>query len=546
MAEKTTYVIELNDKLSPGLKKATAKALGLDKAMGGVGKKAKKSSGGINTLGTSIKGLVGPLALAAAGMKAFQFASESIAAARKFESLTNAINFASGSIEEGAKTMDFLRQRSRLLGTDLLASTEGFKTLSAAMLGSSLEGQATKDIFDGVQVAASAMGLSSDQAKGTFLALGQIMGKGKVQAEELRGQIGERIPGAFNIAARAMGVTTQKLDKMLEQGQLLAEDFLPKFSNELKKTFGKALPTAAESAQAKFNRFNNTMLELKLTLGNALMPVINRTMTAFKTLINFLKTNSGVIMSEIINPIKSAFLEVRDIYLVVFQELASALGFAGDSTAAFIKTMQILGKVVKFTLGVVKLQIKVVATLFRVLIKAFSGIFQFLTSPIETAKTALLKFANFFTGIFSGIKGVVQGVLDFDINKIKEGLKTIKEEGLKAAVKIKQKVEGFVFKAPETLSAGVKKDRDFSDVLKQSTGGAAGGSAAAGALAGKKSTSLTGVKSGRPTHINIDIGKLIENFNITTQNMEETTSKVGDKISQVLLSAVNNVNNIAQ
>ena len=93
MAEKTQYVIELNDKLSPGLKKATAKAMGLDKAMSGVGGKAKKASGGLGSLAGSLKGMIGPLALAAAGMKAFQFASESIKVAREFENLTNAITF---------------------------------------------------------------------------------------------------------------------------------------------------------------------------------------------------------------------------------------------------------------------------------------------------------------------------------------------------------------------------------------------------------------------------------------------------------------------
>jgi hypothetical protein len=111
----------------------------------------------------------------------------------------------------------------------------------------------------------------------------------------------------------------------------------------------------------------------------------------------------------------------------------------------------------------------------------------------------------------------------------------------------KDKVE----KDPLKLSfkgLGGKKDRDFSEVLAQSTagGGGAAGAATGAGTGAKKSTSLTGVKSGRPTHINIDIGKLIENFNITTTNMEDTTNMVKDKIAQTLMSAVNNVNNIAR
>ena len=35
-----------------------------------------------------------------------------------------------------------------------------------------------------------------------------------VQAEELRGQIGERLPGAFSTFAQAIGVSTAELDDM--------------------------------------------------------------------------------------------------------------------------------------------------------------------------------------------------------------------------------------------------------------------------------------------------------------------------------------------
>jgi len=563
MAEKTTYVIELNDKLSPGLKKATAKALGLDKAMGGVGKKAKKGSSGVNALGASLKGLVGPLALAAAGMKAFQFASESIQAARKFESLTNAINFASGSIEEGAKNMDFLRSRADLLGTDLLASTEGFKTLSAAMLGSNLQGQGTRDIFDGVQVAATAMGLSSEDAKGTFLALGQIMGKGKVQAEELRGQIGERIPGAFNIAARAMGVTTAELNKMMEQGQLIAEDFLPKFSNELKKTFGKALPTAAESSQAQFNRFNNSMLELKLTLGNKLMPIVNRVMSGFKRFMEFLKLNKAVIM-DAFSPLIEHIKETWNL----FKGLTEQLGITGSASTFFAKTLGYIKAGLNFLqpilLGVRDLLFSVLGAIIKIakafdsLLVKFPAIGKTFMGFVSFFREGLLVIKDLVVSVFGGIGDIIAGALTGNLDQMGEGLFSIgsafgPENIMKQGKRLGNAfADGFKDEASikdVTLKGvGAKKDRDFSDVLRQSTGAGAGGAngVAGGAAGPKKSTSLTGVKGGRPTHINIDIGKLIENFNITTTNMQDTTNQLKDKIAQTLLGAVNNVNNIAQ
>jgi tape measure domain-containing protein len=398
MAEKTTYVIELNDKLSPGLKKATAKALGLDKAIGGVGKKAKKGAGGVSALGASLKGLVGPLALAAAGMKAFQIASESIQAARNFESLTNAINFTSGSVEEGAKTMDYLRQRAELMGTDLLVSVEGFKTLSTAMLGTKLEGEATRSIFDGIQVATTAMGLSAENSKGAIIAIGQMMSKGKVSAEELTQQLNERLPGSLGAASRAMGVTTKELFKMMEQGQLMSEDFLPKFSNELKKTFGKALPTAAESSQAQFNRFNNSMLELKLTLGNKLMPVVNGFMSGIKRVFALIKTNAGV-LAQVFAPVINVFTELGDIVSSFFSRLTGGVSITESLQIVFAG----LQRVIQFLQPVWKGLLSVLGAVFDVIIKVKDAFLIFLDRFPIISKT----FWGFVSSIRSGFLAIL-------------------------------------------------------------------------------------------------------------------------------------------
>ena len=566
MAEKTTYVIALNDKLSPGLKKATAKALGLDKAMGGIGDKTSKGSRGIGSMAGSLKGLIGPLALAAAGMKAFQFASESVATAREFESLTNAINFASGSAEEGAKNMEFLRSRADLLGTDLLSSTEGFKTLSAAMLGSKLEGQATRDIFDGVQVAATAMGLSSENAKGTFLALGQIMGKGKVQAEELRGQIGERIPGAFNIAARAMGVSTQELNKMMEQGKLLAEDFLPKFSNELKKTFGEALPTAAQSSQAQFNRFNNSMLELKISIGNKLMPVINRLMSGFKSLMSFLSTNKAVIMDAL-----SPLMDVGREIIGVYKGLADQLGITTGASQIFAKGLAILKKVLQFLKPMWMSMVKALGAGWSVMIKIGKAMGGFIErfpvigktffALVSVLREGFMIIQETAVNVLGGVGDLLAGIFSGNVSQIEKGLVGIsrvtdlvgKESGERMASALKSGFNSEMGLKEVVVKGSAKESKGFDDVLKQTKLGqgsglasGSGGGSGAGAAGNKASSSISGVKSGRPTNVNISIGKLIETFNVSTTNMQDTTNQLKDKIAETLLTAVNNVNNIAQ
>jgi len=122
-----------------------------------------------------------------------------------------------------------------------------------------------------------------------------MLSKGKVSAEELRGQLGERIPGAFQIAARSMNMTTSELDKFMADGKLMSEEFLPKFAAQLKTEFAGGMDAATQSLSANLNRMNNSFLELKYTIGELFMPVIQVSISLIKGFVNFVKENIGVI-----------------------------------------------------------------------------------------------------------------------------------------------------------------------------------------------------------------------------------------------------------
>lgn len=176
------------------------------------------------------------------------------------ESLSARFRTATGSVEAGEAAMQSARETAERFGLDLVAVERGLSGLLAASRGTAIEDQAS-DIFEAVATAAAALQLPAEQVQGALTAIEQVMSKGKVQAEELRGQLGERLPGAFQIAARAMGVTTSELDKMLEQGELLADDFLPRFARQLREEFGEGARAAAQGATADFNRFRNELVQ---------------------------------------------------------------------------------------------------------------------------------------------------------------------------------------------------------------------------------------------------------------------------------------------
>jgi tape measure domain-containing protein len=180
------------------------------------------------------------------------------------ERMNAGLKAALGTVELATETQAFLRTESDRLGLVFAEQASGYQKLSAAARGTRLEGAALREVFLGLVEGARATQMTSEELQGAVLAVGQMMSKGTVAAEELRGQLGERMPGAFQVAARAMGVTTAELGKMLEQGQLLAEDFLPKFAAQLRKELGGAATDAAQTLEASVNRLKNAWFDFRV------------------------------------------------------------------------------------------------------------------------------------------------------------------------------------------------------------------------------------------------------------------------------------------
>lgn len=157
-----------------------------------------------------------------------------------------------------AKEMAWIRTEAQRLGIEIGTLAEEYSKFAVATRGSVLEGEQTRRVFTAVSEAARVNKLSLDQIKGTYLALTQMVSKGTVSMEELRQQLGERLPGAFTLAARAMGMSGGELSKLIAEGKLATEDFLPKFAAELEKTFSPQLAQALESLATQIGQFENT------------------------------------------------------------------------------------------------------------------------------------------------------------------------------------------------------------------------------------------------------------------------------------------------
>lgn len=227
---------------------------------------ANEASGAIDKLATDAKRAI----VAFAGFDVVKdLAAGVVDASSKMSGFRNTMEAATGSAAGAQAGMAFVRAESDRLGTSLEGNAGAFAKFTAATRGTALAGAQTQRIFSAVSEASRTLHLSVDDTNGVLLALTQMVSKGTVQAEELRGQLGERLPGAFNLAASAMGVTTAQLGKMLEAGQVTAADMLPKLATALHTVYGAQALVAANAPVAQIQRLQNAVFELKAAVGDA-------------------------------------------------------------------------------------------------------------------------------------------------------------------------------------------------------------------------------------------------------------------------------------
>lgn len=194
---------------------------------------------------------------------------EVINATNTLESAQSRLNVAfEGNDAQVAKELIFLRTQADRLGISFNVLSDQYAKFAVAAQGANFTGEATRDIFLSIAEAGKVQRLSIDQLQGVFKALEQIISKGKVQSEELRGQLGDRMTGTFQLFADAIGVTTAELDEMLKKGEVIAnQDTLGKLGDRLREVYGPELANAIRSTSAEIGRFQNNLFESQLRIG---------------------------------------------------------------------------------------------------------------------------------------------------------------------------------------------------------------------------------------------------------------------------------------
>ncbi|ECI2920367.1 MULTISPECIES: tape measure protein [Salmonella] len=215
---------------------------------------SEKASNGLDVLATSaIK--------AGTAIYSFQTALEAykkvMEVGLKKEASQRAAQFVLG--DEGAKrATDFVKNLANNTGVDQIETLSSFAKFSAG--AGDMDADQKESLFSNVIGTSRLMGLSTDEINGILKAFEQMASKGKIQAEELRGQLGDRMAGAFQLFARSLGMTTEQLDAAMKNGKVLSKDVLPKVSAEMGRMIDKAggWEKIINSTQTQLGRLSNS------------------------------------------------------------------------------------------------------------------------------------------------------------------------------------------------------------------------------------------------------------------------------------------------
>lgn len=266
-------ILEINQALQALAKRADLTGAEFDRAFGAAQQRLhalkQEAAGGGEALDDvgkragNASALLGKLGLAFGGL---ELARQFVAVNAELENVKRNFLAITGSVEQAATEMDYARNVATRLGIEQLSTAKSYASLIAATKGTSAEGEKTRQVFEAVTRAMSLAGKSSVDTEGALLALQQMANKGVVAMEELRGQLSERLPGALNATAEGLGITTAQLIKLVETGQMTADELFPALAAGLNKLYKDA---STETLSQEWQHFKTAVQDAYEQIGDA-------------------------------------------------------------------------------------------------------------------------------------------------------------------------------------------------------------------------------------------------------------------------------------
>jgi tape measure domain-containing protein len=190
------------------------------------------------------------------------FPSQVQQAVSSLQSFRNTLKEITPSAQEFDSSNKFVLSLVDQYNIPLQSAREGFTKLYASMAPAGFSGQEIRGLFEGISVGAATFGMSADKVDRVMYAFAQMASKGQVMSEELKGQLGDVLPGALSLFARAADMSLTDFGKAMEDGAFKGDamrQLLINVGATMKEEFGKGAVGAALTFQGVMNRLQTTV-----------------------------------------------------------------------------------------------------------------------------------------------------------------------------------------------------------------------------------------------------------------------------------------------
>lgn len=287
---------------------------GLGQSQTALGKFAKSTMGA----GSALTALITVPSLAAAGAV--------VNVGMAFEQTQVAFRKMLGSGEKAKKFLDELKSFAAATPFEFPELQEASKRMLAYGFAAEDILPMLRDIGD----ASAGLGAGTDGVNRITLALGQMQGKSKVSAQEMMQLTEVGIP-AWKYLADSMGLSTQEVMKMSEQGLIPAGRAIEAILDGMRQNFGGMMEEQAKTAGGAWSNLKGDLYELAIDMGTVLMPTVKDLIGYARETVGWLKQLSPETQKNIIG----------------FVGLAAAVGPALiglGAVASSIQTLYTFGK----------------------------------------------------------------------------------------------------------------------------------------------------------------------------------------------------------
>jgi len=257
---------------------------------------ATRALNGVQNQTNKLQKSFGGLRTAIAGIGIGLLAKQTVSATANFKALQIRMKVITSEFGEFAQVQQLVAKAQSQFNLSIVEATQGITDIFARLRPLNVSLKDIEKTFFGFNAIAKVAGLNAMEASAAFTQLAQALGSGRLQGDEFR-SISEQVPQLLKAVADETGIATGKLKDFASKG-LLTSDILIRALSKSADGLGKKIEDIIDESPAeKFKKLNNELLELQLTLGAKLTPVLANAAVAAASLVDaftkFIDSDAG-------------------------------------------------------------------------------------------------------------------------------------------------------------------------------------------------------------------------------------------------------------